>query len=103
MVCASEEVGLLMGYPMFDLSKVKTCSLRDKQLKVSQSNLIYPGDVQIIPSVGRGSSSPEFDELYKLAEMIADPTCPVVLGLGGATVKTGLSPLIVSLLQKRLI
>lgn len=96
-------MGWVMGnFPLFDLSKVTTYSLESKQLKVTQADMIYPGDVQLVRSAGGYYKSSEFRELQKLANTIAQPT-PTILCLGGATIKVGLAPLIIDLMKRGLI
>jgi hypothetical protein len=91
-------------YPPFDLSRVRTYSLRDRPSKVSVADFARPPR--------RGASFAEFlaslpdalgaRDLRRLAAHVVEARRrgrPVVLGMGAHVLKVGLSPVVIHLLE----
>jgi len=94
-------------YQQFDFSNIKTCSIADRQSKVDIDNFAtIPGDnsmaafLDSLPDILFGKQLKEFIAIYKNA--IANNK-PVIWMMGAHVLKSGLSPLIIDLLQKKFI
>lgn len=96
-----------MDYPPLDFSRIKTSSVSDRAHKVDTSVF-----AKALDPTGADDVLDTFPDilgaqaLHRLAEKVVDAHrkgCPVLLGFGGHLVKTGLSPLIIDLMERGVI
>ena len=86
-----------MPYPAIDLTNVKTYPLAQRASRVKLENLITP-DTPVPPY-----DNPELVELAQRILAARRIGAPVIWMVGAHVVKRGLSPLLIDLMQRRLI
>lgn len=95
-------------YIPLDISRLKTCSISDRQSKVSAEALATP-HIKGYPFKSFVSGLPDILASSDLKAVVAaivsaaKNSRPVILGMGAHPIKVGLSPLIIDLIRKDII
>src|SRR5688572_15143059 len=105
MLCSSPEQSMKLPYEEFDLSGVKTYPLRSRASKVSLAQFATPykkgaGIPGLTKSLPNLLAAKDFKDVVAAIVSAKNNGRPIVWGLGAHVLKTGLSPILVDLMER---
>lgn len=87
-------------FKQINLNKVKRYSIQKRKHKVSLKNLLYFNPNY---QLDKNKLSKKFQDLARLIKQARAKSKPIIFGMGGHVIKTGMGPLIVKLIENKFI
>jgi len=90
-------------YKIFDISKISTYPLRTRNNKVTLGDLVRPGDIDKLPVDLPDETVRNVGAVAEAIISAREADKPVVLFTGAHLIKNGMGPLLVELVERRLV